>query len=596
MPAQYTGITLTAGQGLLTNQGLQTPIALTNSVANYNSVTVVNQLEQITANAVTILGNADVTLGLLTLGNATMPAATNAIPYNYANTVAVAYPTGLTGYVTDRANYFLGNGDLTKFAQIIYASQNYIQQSTAYINAANNANLNDPTFNFPGENNLITANFSDFATDLKSFGQDFARLGSVINLKNINNIGSPVTVLQNLAANGGLTNGVIQALLRQGLSAETINKLSDINYPVTANDNLTIYNALLTVTGNDLTQALTVLNCQTLGFATLADTLNPAKLFPNSYTTITVRVAGNLINVYSPTPPNTINPLLPNLGTRLTAVIPADQAQAWYALERDFNAVKGLDHMTTQSAGLLIETLETVTDLPLIATFDQFVPASTQLYWNSEFGMGTGPGNTITAYDILGTAVGSPETVELTAAVANLAVFDFGNLSTVYSYMANTLAGDYGNVLGNITLPYDATVYPNANVAFTQSLIPNAQANLTSIVATDTQANTNLWTSWQTISYQLYRENDFLSISGLLEANALLSNSTTSTLSLINSLHNFGLDIGANGYSNLFTTLANTQTIYGQAVVASLREGRNITAIDATNVRLSSALNPSFLP
>jgi len=576
VPAQYTGITLTAGQGLLTNQGLQTPLALTSAISQYNSVDIVVALSQVTTNAISILGNSEVTLGLLTLGNATMPAATNAIPYNYANTIAVAYPTGLSGYVTDRANYFLGNGDLTKFSQIIHASQNYIQQSTAYINAANNANLNDPTFNFPGENNLITANFSDCSTDLTTFGQDFARLGLAINLKNIDNIGSPVTVLQNLASAGGLTNGVIQALLNQGLSPATIGKLPNVNYTVSANDNLSVYNALSTVTGNDLSQALKVLGCQTPGIASLADILNPAKLFPNSYTTITVRVAGNLINVYSASPVNTINPLLPNLGSRLNAIIPPDQAQAWYALQRDLNAVKGIEHMNTTSVGQLVQTLETVVDLPMIANFNQYVPASTQLYWNSEFGLGSGPGNTIIAYDILGTAVGSPETVELTAAVANLAVFDFGNLSNVYLQMANSLANDPAN----------------ANVTFLNTLIPDAQANLMSIAATNPQANTNLWTSWANISYQLYRENDFLTISGLEQPNALSSNSTTATLSLIGTLHNLGTDVQTGGYSDLLTNLANTNTLYGQAVVASLREGRNITTIDATTVRLSSALDP----
>ena len=576
MPAQYTGITLTAGQGLLTNQGLQIPTAFTNALAAYSNVPIVVELASVIANAA-VLGNAKVTVGLQTLGNATMPAATNAIPSDYNNTLGATYITGLSGYASNRANYFLGNGDYTKFSQIIQASQTYIQQSTAYINAANNANLNNPTFNFPGENNLITANFSDFSSDLKRFGQDFANLGLAVNLKNIDNIGSPVTVLQNLALGGGLTNGVIQALLDQGLSSETIGQLPNTSYAVSANDNLSIYNALVTVTGNDLAQALKVLGCQTQGFASLADILNPAKLFPYSYQTITVRVAGNLLNVYSSTTPNTINPLLPNLGSRLNAVVPADQAQAWYALQRDLNAVKGIEHTDTLTSGQLIQTLETVSDLPLIASFDQYVPTATQTYWNSEFGLGSGPGNTITAYDILGTVVGSPETVELNSAIGNLAAFNFTNLSNVYAEMSNVLTNDPAN----------------ANVIFLSTLIPAAESKLALIAASDSTANTNLWTSWANISYQLYRENDFLAISGLDEPNALQNSSEPATLSLIGSLHNFGTDIKSGGYSDLFTTLANTQTLYGQAVVASLREGRNIAVIDASTVRLSAALNPT---
>lgn len=594
MPAQYTGITLTAGQGLLQNQGLEVPKELFDSLSLYNNVSIVSQFTDIVTNAQSNL-NQSTTQLLQSLGNATLPSATNAIPSPYTTSLGLTYVTGLSGYVANRANFLIGNGDLSKFAQIISSVDSYKAQADSYINAANNSGLYDPLFNFPGENNLITANFSDLSDDLTKFGPDFSRAGLNINLRNINNLGSPVTVIQNLNIGGGVPNSVIVALLNQGIPADVVSQLADVNYAISNNNNLLVYQALQTITGNDLAQCLKILKCATVGLTSLADVLNPAKLFPDSYLTMMVRYGNGIYRVYAGN--YTINPVLPNLGSRLNSIIPPDQAQAWYALERDLTAVKGIENMTAKSAGILMSTLETVTDLPLIASFDQYVPANTQTYWNQEFGMGTGPGNTITVYNTIGTVVGSPETQSFETATVNLANFNFSELINVYSLMSNTLNGLYGNLNSNISIPGYPT-YANANVAFVSGLIPNANIALANIATTDPTSNTQCWSAWSNIGQQLAGENQFLDISGLNDnsANVLQPDSEPSTLALISSLHTYGLDTADGGYSDLLTNLANTQTIYGQAVIASLREGRNIVKIDAAGVQLDAGLDPTPTP
>ena len=42
------------------------------------------------------------------------------------------------------------------------------------------------------------------------------------------------------------------------------------------------------ITGNDLAQILSVLKVTTVGITTMADLLNPVKLFPNSFQSLTV--------------------------------------------------------------------------------------------------------------------------------------------------------------------------------------------------------------------------------------------------------------------------------------------------------------------
>ncbi len=130
MAAEYTGITLTAGQGLLTNQGIRTPPALINAVSSYQSIAIVNQFRSLVSNAIPVLDDSTLA-NLQILGSNNFPALTDAIPANGIANVAT-YATGLSGYVLDRASNLIGNIDgnldLSKFAQIIFTSNGYISQ------------------------------------------------------------------------------------------------------------------------------------------------------------------------------------------------------------------------------------------------------------------------------------------------------------------------------------------------------------------------------------------------------------------------------------------------------------------------------------
>lgn len=52
-----------------------------------------------------------------------------------------------------------------------------------------------------------------------------------------------------------------------------------------------MYQAMTEITGDDLQQILTVLSITTVGINTVADLLNPVKLFPNSYQSLTVNTS-----------------------------------------------------------------------------------------------------------------------------------------------------------------------------------------------------------------------------------------------------------------------------------------------------------------
>jgi hypothetical protein len=74
-------------------------------------------------------------------------------------------------------------------------------------------------------------------------------------------------------------------------------------------------------------------------------------------------------------------------------------------------------------------------------------------------------------------------------------------------------------------------------------------------------------------------------------ANAnLVSNSVTTSLSLASQLHDIGLDVSEGGGAQFFEQVANTTNLTGQAVIASMREGRNIAVLNAVGIQLDTQL------
>jgi hypothetical protein len=72
-----------------------------------------------------------------------------------------------------------------------------------------------------------------------------------------------------------------------------VSELSDIislAEPISKEQERKIYGAFGIILGQDLKDVLVSLNCKTVGLESLADLLNPIKLFPNSYETLTVPI------------------------------------------------------------------------------------------------------------------------------------------------------------------------------------------------------------------------------------------------------------------------------------------------------------------
>lgn len=163
-----------------------------------------------------------------------------------------------------------------------------------YSNKALFAIQNSKTFldgTYSNMNDLISADIAGVSLSSRAFGEDLLNLGYALDLSRIAGFGLPSNLLQTIAQRTAFTANLSLALLAAGLSQEEIEYISpggDIS--VTKEQEQQIYSAFLVITGASLAEILQILGCRTPDLLSLADLLNVKKIFPISYSTLTVPI------------------------------------------------------------------------------------------------------------------------------------------------------------------------------------------------------------------------------------------------------------------------------------------------------------------
>ena len=203
---------------------------------------------------------------------------------------------GVTGLVSTQASLVINQNDLSKFCQAFSSATGYVAGTNQTINVS----LNSDTFlgpTFSGMDSLTTGDVSRMNQALPEFAQDLQKLGRVINLENLGDLGSPAQLLKNLFAQGILP-AVSTAMRAEGIPAAVVSGLADSDFVMPDNLQRLAYQAMTKVTGEDLTQVLSVLQCTTSNILTMADLLNPVKIFPNSFKTMTTTTVVGIRGIY----------------------------------------------------------------------------------------------------------------------------------------------------------------------------------------------------------------------------------------------------------------------------------------------------------
>jgi hypothetical protein len=587
-----TPLQLIAGAGLLQNQGLIISPEMTAAITAYENTSLMTQfylaqpyspgLESVAANSV--------------------PAFSDAVPTAYVATLG----DEMTTAVNDQAYTDLGSGDLSKFVQALNLAQAYGETTNIFLNSAVNSQTYLAT-TFTSTNNMITGDITSVNLATPAFGSDLANLGYLFDLSNLGDLGSPLALVQRLVSLTGNIPVLSFYFLAAGVPQDIVLNLTNPTATITDRVQKLMYEAMTVITDDALTQILKVLNITTPNINTMADLLNPVKLFPNSYQSLTVPTVNGLRAIYVNSAGAINTNLLSELPSyvidrynRLQQIIPADQALANQALGTSLGQVSGISLTTLPIFAQTIRALQTTQDLPLISALTEAVPASVANYYTNTLGDGTGDNNSILITDLLGTAIGWISTDALGNTVATFADMNLAYLKTIYQTMTNTVNGQYDSGNGVIVIPSGTPAAgeyttidlafegePAGNVLGGPGLITVASAEISNIVTAYPTQVGSLNQDWNAMSQQLILENTLQSEADLNYAN-LTANQRNSMYGFIFNLPSYGLDITEGGTAQFIEGVANLATFTGQAVVACLREGRNQDALSFSGIYTNS--------
>lgn len=329
-------------------------------LTNYNSLPVIQQFTDVLTAAQGNIITANTRATLQTVAANVLPALSNAIPADYASDLDVVAPGGiyqeyvanvfvggLSGLINDMAENIMGAGDLTRFAQIYTAAEGYAGQANQFINSNLNVGTISSTFGPQngGMDSVITGGFNQVTEAFGAFGQDLQNLGNLINLRSLDSLGSPAALVKQVIDLGGLLPSMTNLLRQAGLDAGQISSLAAGSLGgITDSANKLIYQGMTQITGDSLAQICAILGV-TLPVGktstrsptanptstvntinTMADLLNPVKIFPNSFATLTMPTPDGLRAIYA-TPDGAINTNLEKyLSSTVDTIQPIDSA------------------------------------------------------------------------------------------------------------------------------------------------------------------------------------------------------------------------------------------------------------------------------
>lgn len=359
-------------------------------------------------------------------------------------------------------NTFNWNGTTPNIATPEYKefTSSYTQASN-WVDYSNQAILASQKSNsfldgvYSNMDDLMTGDIAGVNLSTTTFGEDLVNLGKAVDLSDIKTFGLPSNLLATLGKNNAITQDLSLALIASGLPTSDITKISSGNTQgVSVEQEQKIYGAFLIITGQNLANVLAPLQCTTTGLTSLADLLNIKKLFPNSYTSMTVPVynstqglptnsktyyliysneginnqlttpaiqeyVGVLLPVGRPSttngavPPNQYRPLRKGFDSYLKDIIPADQAIAAGAFSFTMRQIRNIERTDFKKFAKVVKGLELSTGLPLTngtskPTEQSATDTSTLLN-----ALGMGPYGSYTMSDMFGCMSGLPYPWEL---------------------------------------------------------------------------------------------------------------------------------------------------------------------------------------
>jgi hypothetical protein len=469
-----------------------------------------------------------------------------------------------------------------------------INQAYAFKSAENkniSSLISSKTFmsgTYSNVNDLCSADISGVSLAFAAFGGDLINLGRALDLTNINKFGLPSNLLNTLDKNNvtTATKTVEMALLLAGLSTQEIIEIKTPGYQPTKIQEASIYKAFTYVIdgdgGSDLSDVLAKLNCTTEGLASLADLLDPKKIFPTSYKTLTVpkyNIDRNITNsgkiyylIYDNGGINTtqLQQLAQYFTVDLEGILSAELIMACGALSMSLQQVKNIRSMDIERFAPVVANLEVPNNgMPLlnqtngIAVDPKLMDAAQQ-----RSALGSGNGGQYRMCDFFGAACGFPYSTWYEQ-IQRL----------VPSIMSSTLTGYYS------ALDAQAATIDSATLT---TMVAQIETEVTRIANANRVKADELNFYWTQIGRQLTVEQRAVALAYKNAEELSTGSSASDVENLMTQLETYALDSGVGQTATVLSGLADTSTVGGQSLVAALREARNAKRIQLAGGELNN--------
>ena len=571
-----------------------------------------------------------------------------------ASGLANVLPGGLTEAASVMGGSVTGSdilGSAKKFGSVFSSADGFVGSANSMIAAATNSANAFAGGTFPGMDGIMSGNLTGITNALPDFGADLGSLGSTIDFGAIGDLGSPGQLLKNMEGAGNLgpmfdkiadisvdpriasslggdlstiTNAVNSGTsgLTLGSLGVDLNKVAEIGPALPNNIQSQVFNAFDGLSTAELGDVKGILGNTQTAIAKGGDLMNPQKLFPASFSTLTAPLRTASVGdraIY--TADGAVNAEFDDLGTNLAGALPDDLAVANGALARSFGQVKGIDGSTSNLLATASTTAETFKDLDLIQNQTTYVEPAVVDFWTTTYKtqdgitLGTGPNGTYTISDVIGYAAGynsaaplQQNKIEMEKLIASGAMDVFtrddgsGSANTgIYIVMDYFIDGAYNVTVApgpppviNYVIPagvYGAGTYVTQAAAW-NAIIAAAKTIMTNFY-TDNPGAQIIQRNSKRMQEQQAREK-LIRVKMDLDLTVVQSQDNTA-IQLATNLPAFALDTTAGGASELLERVMNFSSTGGQAAVGAMREARNVDKLATANIQ-SDAPIPQTLP
>jgi hypothetical protein len=495
--------------------------------------------------------------------------------------------------------------DVSKFAQVLALSKGFAGSVNQFVGSINNAGPAESTFT--GMDSLSTGGISQISNNIQLYALDSQKMGKVVDLAKLTKLGYPSMLMFQIFENGGLPGSLVGKFVAGGVTLDDLEAMAADPESASAIVNKRLYLVMQDIRNGELAEIMELLDITLPGITTMADLLNPLKLLPNSYNTLTVMgLTGKPIPVYSGNTPSiaaaTAVATDPSL-LELSVIIPPDQALANRAWARSLGQVKGIGSVDMPSMSIAASFVQPLTALPLITGLTQLIPDAVKtsiknvLTPSTVTPTATGDGGTMTTMDLVGTAAGVPHVECLKLVVPEINRLQTNSrltaLNNAYTVMNAVLNGSYGPVdigpIEGLPAPFNTgQPFAGADECFTDSLIPRTETIISTIAADNPVETPILKENWDKMGAQIARES--INQRGAeINFAALEANNKNAIMGLTTGLHDLGSDI-AGGTAMFFEKVAGATSQAGQGILASLAEGRNIKVLQNIGITIDTNL------